>query len=230
MRLPKSRNALTALCLLVPASTMGVLCGMIWFPDTALGAGLFFFFKAWLLILPLVWRLWIDKQPVRFSLSHNGGTLAGILTGLLIAGVILTFWKLLGPHLVDPELVRTKMIAVGLTTLPRYLGMIVYWILINSLLEEVVWRWFVTEKFNIICRSHLPAALLSALAFTIHHFIAMLTFFSLPAALLCSFFIFVGGTIWSALYLRTNSIHSPYISHIFADIAIFLIGGLILFA
>lgn len=225
-----SRKALTALCLLVPASTLGVLFGMIWLPDTALGTGLFFFCKLWLLALPLIWRLKVDKKPLSLSPAHKGGGLAGILTGLLIVGFILGFWFLLGPRLIDPEFVRTKMTAIGLTTLPRYLGMIAYWILINSLLEEYVWRWFVTEKFHTLFRNSWIAASLSAAAFTLHHIIAMLTYFSLPVALLCSLFIFIGGAVWSGLYLHYGTIRSPYISHVFADLAIFGIGGYILFS
>lgn len=229
MKSPAQHHAILALCLLAPASTLGVLFGMIWFPDTPLGAGLFFFFKAWLLVFPLVWRLWIDKKPLSLSSIHSGGTLSGIWTGLLIAGVILAFWFLLGPRLIDPELVRTKMTAIGLTSLPRYLGMIVYWILINSLLEEYVWRWFVTEKFHTLFRNSWIAVILSAAAFTLHHIIAMATFFDALTTALCAGFIFIGGAIWSSLYLRYNSIRPAYISHICADLAIFLIGGFILF-
>lgn len=223
-------KALLALCLLVPASTLGVLFGMIWLPDTTLGTGLFFFFKIWLLALPLVWRLLVDKKPLSIRAFHGRGSLAGIGTGLLIAGFILAFWFLLGPQMVDPDFVREKMTAIGLTTLPRYLGMIAYWILINSLLEEYVWRWFVTEKFHTLFRNSWIAAALSAAAFTLHHIIAMQVYFDALPTALCAFFIFVGGTIWSTLYLRYNTLRAPYISHIFADLAIFIIGGLILFA
>jgi len=163
----------TALALLVPAPTIGVLCGMFWFPDTTFGTGLFFLCKAWLLAFPLVWRLLIDKQPISFSPARKGGWLAGMFTGLLIAGVILGFWFLLGPKLIDVDLVRAKMTAIGLTSLPRYLGMIAYWILINSLLEEYVWRWFVTEKFHRLFRKTWIAVVFSAAAFTLHHIVAM---------------------------------------------------------
>lgn len=223
------RKAFIAIALLVPAPTIGVLCGMIWLPDTALGTGLFFFCKVWLLAFPLVWRLLIDKKPVSLSPARKGGWLAGILTGLLIAGVILGFWLLLGPKLIDPEFVRAKMAAIGLTSLPRYLGMIAYWIIINSLLEEYVWRWFITEKFHLLFRRSWIAVALSAAAFTLHHIVAMSVYFDALPTALCAFFIFVGGAIWSALYLRYESIRPAYVSHIFADLAIFLIDGLILF-
>ena len=223
------KNALLALCLLVPAPTLGVLFGMIWLPDTSLGAALFFACKIWLLAFPLIWRLFVDKKPLSLSPAHKGGWFAGIWTGLFIAGVILAFWFLLGPRMIDPELVRAKMTAIGLTTLPRYLCMIAYWILINSLLEEVVWRWFVTEKCHTLFRNTRVAAILSAAAFTLHHIVAMLVYFSGITTALCAFCIFIGGTIWSMLYLRYDSIRPGYISHIFADLAIFLIGGFILF-
>ncbi len=230
MNNPIRRKALLALCLLIPAPTLGVLFGMIWFPDTPLGTGLFFFCKIWLLTLPLLWRLFVDKKRISLSPTRKDGWLAGIGTGLLIFGVILAFWFLLGPKLINPEFVREKMTAVGLTSLPRYLGMIAYWILINSLLEEYVWRWFVTEKFHTLFRHSWIAIVLSAAAFTLHHIIAMTTFFNGTVTALCALFIFIGGAIWSTLYLRYESIRPAYISHVFADLAIFLIGGRILFS
>jgi membrane protease YdiL (CAAX protease family) len=222
-------KALLALALLVPAPTLGVLFGMIWLPDTPLGTGLFFCCKAWLLAFPLVWRLLIDKKPISFSPAHKGGWLAGIGTGVFIAGFILAFWFLIGPHMIDAEFMREKMTSIGLTTLPRYFAMIAYWILINSLLEEYVWRWFVTEKCHTVFRNSWIAVLLSAAAFTLHHIVAMSIYFEALPNAICSFFIFIGGAIWSALYLRYDSIRPGYISHIFADLAIFLIGGIILF-
>lgn len=225
-----SHKAFLALTLLIPAPTLGVVFGMILFPDTTLGAGLFFFCKVWLLGFPLIWRLAVEKKRPSLSPARHGGWPAGLVTGILIALTILAFWKLLGPSLIDAERLQAKMVSIGLTSMPRYIGMAGYWILINSLLEEYVWRWFVTEKFDQLCTRKSIAILFSALAFTLHHIVAMLTFFKPGVSLLCSFFIFVGGASWSALYLRYHSIWPAYLSHALADLAIFGIGGLILFA
>ena len=96
-------------------------------------------------------------------------------------------------------------------------------ILLNSLLEEYVWRWFVFRKCELLMDRRL-AVPFCALPFTVHHTLALTAWVPWQLNLIASLGVFIGGGIWSILYLRYRSIWPPYVCHIFADITIFLIG------
>ena len=109
-----------------------------------------------------------------------------------------------------------------------YLGLALYWIFINALLEEYVWRWFVVRQ----CRKLMPplaAVLVSAVGFTLHHIVATQLYFSPSLVALAALGVFSGGVIWSWLFIRYGSIWPAYVSHVLADIGIFVIGYWLLF-
>ena len=220
-------QAIIALALLVPAPSLGVLAGMILFPGTLLGQGLFAFSKLWLFLLPVLWLKLVDRERLSFSPLRQGGLGVGFLSGCGISLLILLAYGLFGQGLLDRSLFVAKMHDVGLDVWPVYLGCAAYWILINSVLEEYVWRWFVYTRCEALAR---PAAavVLSALFFTLHHLLALQTFFPLPLAALCSLGVFIGGAVWSGLYLRYRSIWPGYLSHAIVDLAVFGIGAWLL--
>ncbi|MBQ9619355.1 MAG: hypothetical protein IJR44_02575 [Neisseriaceae bacterium] len=47
--------------------------------------------------------------------------------------------------------------------------------------------------------------------------------------ILASIGIFAAGVIWSGLYAKCRSVWIPYISHLWADIAVFGIGAYLIF-
>jgi membrane protease YdiL (CAAX protease family) len=138
-------------------------------------------------------------------------------------------YHLIGPQWIDEDQVRQIAQRNGIGTLPRYLSAVAYWILVNSVLEEYVYRWFVFRK----CEALMPAAwavLASAAAFTIHHVIAIGVQFDWRVNVLASIGVFVGGAVWSWLYLRYRSIWPAYLSHAIVDVAVFYLGWRIIFA
>lgn len=224
----QKRNALLALILLIPLPSLGVYFGMIALPNTSIGQGLFFLMKALLLIMPIFWTLVIDKQSLSLSKSQRGGFLISGIIGVVISIGIVGAYLLLGEFLMDPTLIQSKMLEVGLATPGAYIFGAAYWILINSVLEEYVWRWFVVKQSEKIIGST-GAILISAFGFTLHHVVAMQLYLNWAAVLLCSIGIFVGGSVWSWCYIRYRSIWPCYLSHAIVDLAIFGIGYQILF-
>lgn len=222
------RRSILALALLVPAPTLGVLAAMVVFPDTVLGKTIFACSKVWLFAFPLCWLVLVEKGACSLSPLRRGGLLAGLLSGLGIGLLILAAYFTFGKALVDPALFASRMRAIGLGTWPVFLGGAIYWILVNSVLEEYVWRWFVCTRCETLVRPSLAVAL-AAFCFTLHHFVALRVYFSLPLTLLCCAGIFLGGAIWSGLYLRYRSIWPAYLSHALVDLAVFGIGARILF-
>lgn len=226
-------TALIGLLLLVPAPFIGTWFGL--YSDEMRGSGIgqtiYAASKLWILLLPLVWLFLIDKGRPSFSPVRRGGMVAGIATGLIISIGIVAGWLLAGRHLIDPATVRETAQASGIGDPLPYALFALYICTINAVLEEYVWRWFVYRKSEQILKvAGLGAVILSALLFTIHHVLALLAQFNWLAALLASAGVFVGGCVWSGLYLRYRSIWPGFASHVIVDIAIFLLGAWILFA
>ena len=217
-----------ALALLLPAPSIGVVFGMILLPGEMLGQILFFISKLWILALPLVWLLLIDKKPLSISKPDNGGFVVATVLGLLMAGSIVLAYILCSRWLIDSQAVKDMAASNGLDKKFAYIAGSVYWVCINSVLEEYVWRWFVVEKFSNIFKPRTAMAA-SALGFTAHHILAMQLYFNWTVTIAAAVGIFIGGTVWSWCYLRYRSIWPGYISHAIVDIAVFGIGWHLIF-
>lgn len=222
------RRGLLALALLVPAQSVGVLLGMFFFPGSLLGRICFGFTKIWLLALPLVWLRWVDKQPLSLSPARRGGFGVGIASGLLISGSIVGSYVLLGDRVLDHALFVDRLTEVGLRDWRLYLGGMIYWVLFNAVLEEYVWRWFCVEQCGRVWKKKV-AIVTSACFFTLHHILSMSMYFPVLGVVICTLGVFVGGVIWSAMYMRYESIWPGYVSHAIVDLAIFGIGAKMLF-
>jgi membrane protease YdiL (CAAX protease family) len=187
------------------------------------GQVLFFLAKLWLVVLPIAWRLGVERRPLSWSPPRKGGFAAGALLGLAIVALIGGAYAWLGPALLEPEAFRRMGAATGLARWPVYLTATLYWIGVNSVLEEMVWRWFVVERFESIGLG-IWSAPASAAGFTLHHVVALRVYCDWPATLLCAAGIFIGAGLWSGLYLRTRSVWPGYLSHAIVDVAVFAIG------
>ncbi len=220
-------QAIIALLTLVPAPSLGALMALHIMPGNG-GNLLFSLAKIWLLLLPLIYFLAIEKHPLKFKLPQKAELITGIILGLsMFATIVVTYW-LWGQSWIDFELVKAKAQAVGLNSFPLYLAGAAYWTFVNALIEEFVWRWFVYRQWSILLPSF-TAVILSALCFTLHHTISLYAYFDWRITFIGSLGVFLAGAIWCWCYLNYRSIWSGYISHIFADLAIAFVGWQILF-
>ena len=185
--------------------------------------------KLWLVVIPLIWYLKIDKGQLSLSKPKQGGYAVAVGLGSGMSALILLTWFMLGDK-IDGSLLRDAVEPVGLLDVRLYIGGVIYWTVFNSLLEEYVFRWFLVVKSEALVGTGTPAILLSAFIFVIHHTFALL-FFGFPwwANLLASVSLFIGGAIFSWLYIRYRSVWMPYIAHAICDIAVFSIGAMIIF-
>ena len=148
--------------------------------------------------------------------------------GLGISVIIFGAYLLLGERVIDPETLRTAANANGIGRPILYLPFVAYLTLVNSLLEEYVWRWFVFRQCERLVGGWM-AVICSAAFFTIHHVIALKAQTGWTTTLLASSGVFIGGAVWSWCYLKYNSIWPGYVSHIIVDATIFVIGWLLIF-
>jgi membrane protease YdiL (CAAX protease family) len=224
---PPSR-ALLALALIAPAPSVGVVAAMIAWPGT-FGTVVFMLAKAWMLLLPVVWRRLVERQPLSLSPARRGGFGVGIVLGIVISILVVAAYWVVGRHWIDDDHVREMAQQNGIGTPARYLAAVAYWVLVNSVLEEYVYRWFIFRQ----CERLMPGAaavLASATLFTVHHVIALRVQFGWNVTILASLGTFIGGAVWSWLYLRYRSVWPAYVSHAIVDVAIFVVGWRILFA
>lgn len=222
------RKAILALSLLVPAPSLGAWLGMVVFPDSFAGVLLFGLSKAWLFGFPLAWILMVDHARISFSPPRNGGFMTGLWSGLAISGLILAGYWTLGDTLIDKRFLAEKLEEIGLGTPGRYAGAAAYWIGVNSVLEEYVWRWFCVKQ----CEELFPKRLAigcSAVFFTLHHVVALQVFLGPLAVAICSLGVFIGGAVWSMMYVRYRSVWPGYLSHALADLCVFGIGAAMVF-
>lgn len=106
----------------------------------------------------------------------------------------------------------------------EFAGLGVFYSLVHSFLEEYYFRWFVFGRLRYLTRFW-PAAIISSLAFVAHHVIVLWVFFGNSFhTYFLSLSILVGGLLWSWQYERSRSLVGPWISHLFVDAGIFLVG------
>ena len=214
--------ALLALILVGIAPTISILTGF------ALKAGIiavivFIILKIWIFVLPSFWHLKIDQQQISWSKPENGGFMVATGLGLGMVVAIVAAYLLLG-DLMDEELLYLLLEPVGLTVAWKLGLAILFWVFINSVLEEYVFRWFITSKAEMLLSGKWKPIFLSAAIFTLHHAIALSFFISPLGTIIGSCGVFVGGSIFSWVYVTYRSVWVAWITHALADVAIFAIA------
>lgn len=226
---PAQRRAFMALALLLPAPSIGTAASLWLWPELPIGKGLFAFSKVWILLFPLVWLRFVDRKPVSWSPARKGGFGVAALSGTLIAGVVLAVYHAaLYLGFIDAEQIAEQASKTGLNRLDLYIVGALYWITLNSLMEEYVWRWFVFRKFEALMGGGV-AVIAASLGFTAHHVIALAAQFNWQITLLGSAGVFIGGLVWSRLYLHYRSVWPCYLSHAIVDVSVFWIGYNLIF-
>ncbi len=237
---PRSRDLL-ALGLLVPVPSIGVWLALDLIPGTV-GQAAFALCKIWLLLLPAVWVCAVEGQPMpgfrrgfRFQVDpaprrrlDRSGLGWGAAVGLITMTLICLGYFAFGSHLLPAAPIRQAAARSGLDVHGVYILMSIWWCLGNSLLEEYVWRWFVQDRLARLLPT-LPAVLLAAGCFSMHHLIALKLQTGWTMTLLGTLGVFIGGCLWSGLRAKFHSIWPGYVAHVLADLPIFIIGHHLIF-
>ncbi|MBL9148572.1 MAG: CPBP family intramembrane metalloprotease [Phycisphaerae bacterium] len=214
-------SALASLAIVIPAPSIGALASFWLFPGP-IGLVTYAVCKAVLYLTPALWSRFVDGEPWSWSPPRKGGFGIGIGLGLLIGALIWAVYLVLGERAIDVSIFREVLDKNGLSTPMRFLVAAAWLSFVNALLEEYVFRWFITTRFAAVAPR--AAIGLSAAAFTLHHVIVLLKYLPVPSTILASAGIFVGGLLWSWLYRRSDSVWPPYVSHAIVDLAVMGVG------
>lgn len=226
---PSQRGAVIALVVLLPFPSLGTAASMFWWPGTTLGKALFIFSKVWILLLPLFWLRWVERGRVSWSPPRRGGFGMATLSGVFIAaGIMVSYLVARSFGWIDPAQVADRARQTGLDHMGLYLTGALYWVTLNSLMEEYVWRWFCFRQCEVLLGG-VGGIIASAIGFTLHHIIALAGQFSWPVTLAGSLGVFCGGATWSWLYRRYRSVWPCYVSHAIVDVPIFILGYWMIF-
>lgn len=222
------KSALLGLLFIAPVPTIGV-----WFAafeaTSDLGATIWAFAKVWLLIGPVLWWRLVQRQPLSIPKPDRTSVWLGMSTGTVLALIIIGAYWFIGRPFIDFSALADLMNTFGLDNVPQYLGLVVYLTLVNSLIEEYVFRWFMQKQLTRFMPGAI-AVLAAAAIFTLHHTVVLSAYIPVLFNVLASLGVFTGALIWSWLYYRTGNLWSAYISHIGADIGVFVVGYLALFS
>nr|ANV80299.1 hypothetical protein [uncultured Candidatus Thalassoarchaea sp.] len=185
--------------------------------------------KLWIFIIPTVWFFYVEKNIFSRELPSRKGLEMGTATGLIMSIIIILTWIVFEDSINLEEMIDT-LNSKGLSNVNLYVMGMIYWIFINSLLEEYVFRWFITTKASVLFGNDSYAIFFSALMFTLHHSLALHFFgFIWWQTIIASFGLLSAAAIWSWLYLQYRSIWVCWLSHAICDVVVFSIGYQILF-
>ncbi|MEE2680785.1 MAG: CPBP family intramembrane glutamic endopeptidase [Planctomycetota bacterium] len=228
---PRSRFAILQLTIVILTPSLGALCAL-WFWPGPVGGVLYASCKVVLYGIPL-WILWTQLGLRGLLFWPLSGASSRVLaigsgSGVLIGGGIWAIWAFLLSSRIDVSPLVDVLLENGMSDHVKFWAFAVWLCLGNSLLEEIVFRWYVDSRLCAL-GFRLPVMLaLSGMIFTAHHVIVLAAYFSWPMVVLGSLGVFAGGVIWSIFRIRHRTLLPGWISHALVDVAVVLIGWSIL--
>ena len=178
---------------------------------------------------PLLWVLAVQRRRIHPRWHGGAGVAAGAVFGVAVfAAILLGYHAWLGPAgLLAPagKAMAARVARFGVASPAAFAGMTVFYALFHSFLEEYYWRWFIFGQMRQVMPAA-AAAVLSSLAFTVHHVIVLAAYFGCcsAATVAGSLAVFIGGMVWAWIYHRSGSLLGPWLSHALADAALFTVG------
>ena len=227
-------RAAVALLLLVPVQSISAVVMLFAFPGVT-GKVLASLCRVWMLAFPIVWTIWVEGRRPQITAPTRGGLLAGFATGLAMFAIMLTAYGIVAER-IDLGPLRARAVATGFANPAPFAAVFAYIIVVNAILEEYVWRWFVYRQVEAIVPASfgptgrtITAVAGAAALFTAHHVILLAAWVGPAVNALASAGVFIGALIWSTLFARTRSLWPCYLSHALADAAILVMGYDLLF-
>jgi uncharacterized protein len=223
-----SRNrSILALLLIAPVSSIGAIASTVIAPGIV-GQSIAIVCGIWMLIFPLGWYRLVERQNLRLKLLANRGLPAGISLAILMFGVILSSYWFMGKYWLNIPDVRARVSQMGMNIPLMIYGFGTFQTLVNSLIEEYVWRWFVDRHCRLVW-SKTWSLLISAIFFTLHHVVLLVAYCDdWRLVLVGSIAVFIAGLLWSRCRRVYDSLLPSYLSHLAADLALQIVSWQVL--
>ena len=222
-------NPKFALLLLGPLPTIGVLATVLLSASEVAGVALagtaiWLLCKVGIILFPALWHKKVDAGEFGFSSlnpkKRSRAIAEGAAAGIAMSLIIILGYRLSG-RLIDPVSTGAQLRTIGLDSLGVVVVALLFWIFFNSIVEEYVYRWFITHQWLSINDNPTTAIVVSAAIFSIHHIVGLAFVAGALVAVVGGIGVFAGGMVFSWLYIRHESIWPAWIAHAFADIAVF---------
>ncbi len=224
----KGHLSIFVLFLVSITPTVSVLFSFSW-SESELQSQIFFIFaKLWIILIPIYWIYRIEESRLSLGEINSKGMYQSIVSGILIFLAVGIIFLIFGDTL-DVDLMKQEIGGTGLLNPHIFVLGVFYWITVNSLVEEFVFRQFIGDRILEFTGRESVTVLLSAAIFTLHHTVLLGYYFEPWQNVISSIGIFIAGAIWSLLWLRHRSLFVCWISHAIADVAVFGIAYVILF-
>jgi membrane protease YdiL (CAAX protease family) len=145
----------------------------------------------------------------------------GVGLGILFLTAIIAFFYIFKSQTIHIRQLQELMLGWKIKK-DDVLFLLFVMIFANSVLEEIFWRGYIFNRFM----KYLDARrviLITSLFYASYHFITTMNLFSRAIGILFTLVIFMAGLFWGFLRHKFDSILTPIISHLMADLAIMII-------
>ena len=89
--------------------------------------------------IPVYWIYRIEESRLMLGEMNSNGRNESLISGIIIFVIIGVIFLMFGDT-IDVELMKKEIGPTGLLNLPLFITGMIYWITINSLIEEFVFR------------------------------------------------------------------------------------------
>ena len=234
---PRRERRVTLACVL-PAMVLPLVASLMYFVLLA-GSTVAMVIYTATKVFTVVWPIIVAfaVEGLRFARNgvqwrkHVAALPLGITTGLFIRGVIV------GAYSLEPvgdyargfsDEVTTKAAEMGMREPLPYVVFGVFMSVLQSLIEEFFWRWYVFGRLiRVVGRG--TAYFAASLAFAAHHYVVLGCFFSTVGTLIFGTCVAIAGAVWCWTYQRQSTLAGCWISHALVDAAVFYVGYQLIF-
>ncbi len=147
--------------------------------------------------------------------------ISGVLLGIIYFGTIIFLFSYLKSQLLNKLHLNMVFNVVGFPKKYFFL-LAIYFILFNSVVEELFWRGYLYYQYGKKIRIPSSSVVISFF-FIQYHFVTIRIIFSFRIALIFMPVLFVVSVIWCYLRHINSNIYAPIISHFMADLALMVI-------
>jgi membrane protease YdiL (CAAX protease family) len=184
-------------------------------PAITVGFGLYIANNVWIAMLSyhtfVVLILLCKKQGYQYRRIFIGGSIGKAFLGSLVALTSGIAIFVLGLFLNIAETIKYSLLQMGLSGY-GWLIFIIYYSLVNPVIEEVYWRGFLGSNSSKLSWSDI--------GYGGYHPLVFLKFLAVPWAIL-EFFILVGiGWFWRGMTKNYDGLFIPFAMHLSADLSI----------